>query len=248
VRPPNERRAAIVTGASGAIGQAIANSLAAADFDLALHYHRKPDAAKALADHLRDSVMTTTFQADLSRSAEADALVAHAIDELGRVDVVVNNAGMKCDAPVHKLRNVEWDAVLRTNLSATMYTTRAALPTIYAQGGGRILNLTSIGAQTGYAGTAAYAASKAAIIGLTKVVAAEGAHRGVTCNAIAPGLIDTGMGAELPSAAFGAMLAATPAGRPGAAHEVGDLCAFLASPAAAYITGQVYAVNGGLYM
>jgi 3-oxoacyl-[acyl-carrier protein] reductase len=243
-----ERRVAIITGASGGLGTAIATSLAHAGFDLMLHYHRNGEAAEALAADVRNGVQAATFQADLARSVDAGALVAHAIKELGQVDVLVNNAGMKVDAPLHKLRDEEWDAVLRTNLTATMYTTRAALPGIYEQGGGRIVNLTSIGAQTGYAGTAAYAASKAGIIGLTRAVAAEGARRGVTCNAIAPGLMSAGMGADLPSGAFDAMLAATPVGRPGAAQEVGDLCAFLASPAAAYITGQVYAVNGGLYM
>ncbi len=245
---PRERRVAIVTGASGGLGRAIASSLAEAGFDLMLHYHRNAGAARALADGLRDGVETATFRADLACSVEADALVSRTVDEFGRVDVLVNNAGTKSDAPLHKLRDVEWDAVLRANLTATMYTTRAALPGIYGQGGGRILNLTSVGAQTGYAGTAAYAASKAGIIGLTKVVAAEGARRGVTCNAIAPGLMEAGMGADLPPRAFDAMLAATPVGRAGVAQEVGGLCAFLASPAAAYITGQVYAVNGGLYM
>jgi 3-oxoacyl-[acyl-carrier protein] reductase len=245
---PARRGVAIVTGASGGLGRAIAMSLAQAGFDLMLHYHRNAGAAEALASELRNGVRTTTFQADLARSGDADALVAHAIQELGRVDVLVNNAGMKVDAPLHKLRDEEWDAVLSTNLTATMYTTRAALPGIYDRGGGRIVNLASIGAQTGYAGTAAYAASKAGIIGLTKAVAAEGARRGVTCNAIAPGLVGTGMGADLPSKAFDAMLAATPAGRPGTGQEVADLCVFLASPAAGYITGQVYAVNGGLYM
>ena len=243
-----ERKVAIITGASGGLGGAIATSLAEAGFDLMLHYRRNAQAAQALADRLRNGVTTTAFQADLARSDEADALVERTVAELGRVDVLVNNAGMKLDAPLHKLGDVEWDAVLRTNLTAAMYVTRAALPGIYARGGGRILNLTSIGAQTGYAGTAAYAASKAGIIGLTKVVAAEGARKGVTCNAIAPGLMGAGMGSELPSQAFDAMLAATPTGRAGTAKEVGDLCAFLASPAAAYITGQVYAVNGGLYM
>lgn len=247
-RAPRERRVAIVTGSSGGLGKAIAASLAEAGFDLMLHYHRNAEAAEALADDLRDGIDTTTFQADLARSVDADGLVAQTIRELGRVDVLVNNAGTKADAPLHKLRDEEWDAVLRTNLTATMYTTRAALPEIYERGWGRILNLASIGAQTGYAGTAAYAASKAGIIGLTKAVAAEGARRGVTCNAIAPGLMDAGMGAGLPTRAFDAMLAATPVGRAGAAQDVGDLCAFLASPAAAYITGQVYAVNGGLYM
>lgn len=245
---PRERRVAIVTGASGALGRAIANSLASAGFDLVLHYHRNTDAAAEVAEGLCNGVRATTFRADLSVSGEANALVDHAVREHHGLDVVVNNAGMKFDAPLHKLHDVEWDAVLRTNLTATMYTTRAALPRIYEQGGGRIVNLTSIGAQIGYPGTAAYAASKAGIIGLTKVVAAEGARRGVTCNAIAPGLIGAGMGADLSPRAFGAMLDATPAGRPGAAEEVGELCAFLASPAAAYITGQVYAVNGGLYM
>jgi 3-oxoacyl-[acyl-carrier protein] reductase len=239
---------AIVTGSSGGLGKAIAAALAEAGFHLMLHFHRNAEGAEAVADSLRNGIETTTFQADLARSEDADALVAQALREFGRVDVVVNNAGLKVDAPLHKLRDEDWDAVLRTNLTAAMYTTRAALPGIYERGWGRIVNLTSIGAQTGYAGTAAYAASKAGIIGLTRAVAAEGARKGLTCNAIAPGLIDAGMGAELPAEAYNGMLTATPVGRAGAAQEVGGLCAFLASPAAAYITGQVYAVNGGLYM
>lgn len=245
---PQSRRVAIVTGASGGLGTAIATSLAQAGFDLTLHYHHNADAAEALADRLQDGVRATTFQADLARSSEADALVAHAVSEFGRADVLVNNAGMTADAPLHKLSDDDWEAVLRTNLTATMYTTRAALPGIYERGWGRILNLTSVCAQTGYARTAAYAASKAGIIGLTKVVAAEAATKGVTCNAIAPGLIDAGLGAALSAKAFDALLAPTPVGRPGTAEEVGDLCAFLASASAGYITGQVYAVNGGLHM
>ena len=244
----HEPRVAIVTGASGGLGKAIAASLARAGFRLMLHFHRNAESAEALAESLRTATETTTFRADLARSEHADALVAQTRRALGRVDVLVNNAGLKVDAPLHKLRDEDWDAVLRTNLTAAMYTTRATLPDIYERGWGRILNLASVGAQTGYAGTAAYAASKAGIIGLTKAVAAEGARKGVTCNAIAPGLIDAGMGADLVAEAFDGMLTATPVGRPGAAQEVGDLCAFLASPAAAYITGQVYSVNGGLYM
>jgi len=242
------RGVAIVTGSSGGLGKAIARALAEAGLHLMLHFRYNADAAEELADSLRNGVRTATFPADLTRSEDADALVADALREFGRVDVVVNNAGLKVDAPVHKLRDEDWDAVLRTNLTAAMYTTRAALPSIYERGWGRIVNLTSVGAQTGYAGTAAYAASKAGIIGFTRAVAAEGARRGLTCNAIAPGLIDAGMGVEMPARAYDGMVTATPVGRPGAAQEVGGLCAFLASPAAAYITGQVYAVNGGLYM
>jgi 3-oxoacyl-[acyl-carrier protein] reductase len=243
-----ESRVAIVTGSSGALGGAIAAALAEAGFHLMLHFHRDAEGAEAVADSVRNGIATTTFQADLARSEDADALVAQALREFGRVDVLVNNTGLKVDSPLHELRDEDWDAVLRTNLTAAMYTTRAALPSIYERGWGRIVNLTSIGAQTGYAGTAAYAASKAGVIGLTKAVAAEGARKGVTCNAVAPGLIDAGMSAALPARAYDAMLTATPAGRPGAAQEVGALCAFLASPGAAYITGQVYAVNGGLHM
>ena len=244
----SEPRVAIVTGASGGLGKAIATSLAQAGFHLMLHFHRNAEVAETLADGLRNGIEARTFQADLARSVDADALVAHSVREFGRVDVLVNNAGMTADAPLHKLRDEDWDAVLRTNLTATMYTTRAALPGIYERGWGRILNLASVCAQTGYARTAAYAASKAGMIGLTKVVAAEGARRGVTCNAVAPGLIDAGIGAGLSEKAFEALLSPTPAGRPGTAAEVGDLCAFLASPAAGFITGQVYAVNGGLHM
>jgi NAD(P)-dependent dehydrogenase (short-subunit alcohol dehydrogenase family) len=245
---PVERRVAIVTGASGGLGTAIASALAAAGFDLVLHYRQNKEAVDALANGLRDEIRATVFQADLARRGEADALAAYAARELGRVDVLVNNAGMTADAPLHKLSDDDWEMVLRTNLTAAMYTTRAVLPGVYERGWGRILNVTSVCAQTGYPRTAAYAASKAGMIGLTKVIAAEGASKGVTCNAVAPGLIDAGLGAGLSQKAFDALLAPTPVGRPGTAEEVGDLCAFLASPAAGYITGQVYAVNGGLHM
>ena len=245
---PVERRVAIVTGASGGLGTAIASSLAAAGFDLVLHYRQNRQAVEGLASGLRDVIRATVFRADLARRVEADALAAYAVRELGRVDVLVNNAGMTADAPLHRLSDEDWETVLRTNLTAAMYTTRAVLPGIYERGWGRIVNVTSVCAQTGYPRTAAYAASKAGMIGLTKVIAAEGASKGVTCNAVAPGLIDAGLGAGLSQKAFDALLAPTPVGRPGAAGEVGALCAFLASPAAGYITGQVYSVNGGLHM
>lgn len=241
-------RVAVVTGASGALGAAIATSLAKAGFTLMLHYHRNSARAEALAAELSNGSQARTCRADLGTPGGGTELVQRTIAELGRVDVLVNNAGLKADAPLHRLRDEDWDAVLRTNLTAAMRTTRAVLPGIYERRWGRIVNITSVGAQTGYAGTAAYAASKAGIIGLTKAVAAESASKGVTCNAVSPGLIDAGMGSDLPTKAFDAMLAATPAGRAGTPEEVGELCAFLASPTGGFINGQVYAVNGGLHM
>jgi 3-oxoacyl-[acyl-carrier protein] reductase len=241
-------RVAIVTGASGALGAAIARSLANAGFQLMLHYHRNRSRAEALAAELSNGKPALTCRADLGRPRGGTEMVQATISELGRVDVLVNNAGRKADAPLDRLRDEDWDEVLQTNLTAAMNTIRAVLPGTYQRGWGRIVNITSIGAQTGYAGTAAYAASKAGIIGLTKAVAAEGARKGVTCNAVAPGLIDAGMGSELPPKAYQAMLAATPAGRAGTPAEIGELCAFLASPAGGFITGQVYSVNGGLHM
>ena len=244
----NNGRVAIVTGASGALGEAIARSLANAGFQLMLHYHRNRWRAEALAAELSNGLPAFTCGADLGRPGGGTELVNAAITEMGRVDVLVNNAGRKADAPLDRLRDEDWDEVLQTNLTAAMNTIRAVLPGAYQRGWGRIVNITSIGAQTGYAGTAAYAASKAGIIGLTKAVAAEGARKGVTCNAVAPGLIDAGMGSELPPRAYQAMLAATPAGRAGTPAEIGELCAFLVSSAAGFITGQVYSVNGGLHM
>jgi 3-oxoacyl-[acyl-carrier protein] reductase len=241
-------RVAIVTGASGALGEAIARSLANAGFQLMLHYHRNRLRAEALAAELSNGKPAFTCQADLGRPGGGAEVVQAAISEMGRVDVLVNNAGRKADAPLDRLRDEDWDEVLQTNLTAAMNTIRAVLPGAYERGWGRIVNITSIGAQTGYAGTAAYAASKAGIIGLTKAVAAEGARKGVTCNAVAPGLIDAGMGSELPAKAYQAMLSATPAGRAGTPAEIGELCAFLVSPAGGFITGQVYSVNGGLHM
>jgi 3-oxoacyl-[acyl-carrier protein] reductase len=244
----NEGRVGVVTGASGALGTAIARSLAESGFSLMLHYHRNRTGAEMLAADLGVGRSVKACGVDLGRPGGGTVLVHKAIAEFGRVDVLINNAGRKVDAPLDRLPDEAWDAVLQTNLTAAMNTSRAALPGMYERGWGRIVNITSIGAQTGYPGTAAYAASKAGVIGLTRVVAAEGARQGVTCNAIAPGLVDAGMGAELPPRAYAAMIAATPAGRAASPSEIGQLSAFLVSAAGGFITGQVYSVNGGLYM
>lgn len=243
-----EHRVAVLTGASGGLGRAIAASLARSGFHLVLHYHRNAEVAEALADGLRNGINTTTFQADLARSVGADALMAHAVREFGQVDVLVNNAGVMANARLTKLKDEDWDLLMRANVYSAMATTRAALPGMMARRWGRVVNLTSIAAQKGFPGTAAYAASKAALIGLTKATAAEGAPHGVTCNAVAPGFIDAGLGNALTPAAQEAMVTATPAGRAGSAEEVADLIAYLVSPSAAFITGQVVAVNGGLQM
>jgi 3-oxoacyl-[acyl-carrier protein] reductase len=241
-------RVAVVTGSSGGLGRAVAAVFARAGYSLVLHYHRGEEAAQALAARLGDEVPVTTFQGDLTRPEEADRLIAHGLAVLGEIGVLVNNAGIGRSALVHQLAADDWEAVLRTNLTSALHVTRAVLPGMYARRAGRIVNISSAAGERGFVGAAAYAASKGGLNALTRVVALEAAPHGVTCNAIAPGVMEAGLGTSLSPRVREAYLSLTPLGRAGDPADVGELAVFLASPAGTYITGQVIAINGGMHV
>jgi 3-oxoacyl-[acyl-carrier protein] reductase len=240
---------AIVTGASGALGSAIAKALAAEGAAVIAHYGRNAEAAAALVEAIRRAGgRAEAVAADVSRPDQAAALVQAALQAFGGVHILVNNAGITRDTLVLRMKEGDWQAVLDTNLSGAFYCTKAALREFVRQRGGRIITITSVAGQIGTVGQANYAAAKAGLIGLTRAVAREVASRGITVNAVAPGFIEAGMTAQLPAEVVRAYLEQVPLARAGKPEEVAAAVVFLASDDAAYITGQVLNVDGGLVM
>jgi len=240
---------AVVTGGSGGLGRAIATALAAEGAAVVVHYGVHREAAEAVVDAVRtQGGRARAVQADLSVPQQAQRLVEAAVEAFGGVHVLVNNAGTTRDALVLRMKEEEWQAVIDTNLSGAFFCTKAALREFLRQRAGRIINVVSVAGQIGTAGQANYAAAKAGLIGLTRAVAREVASRGITVNAVAPGVIDAGMTAQLPPDVVRGYLEQVPLGRAGKPEEVAAAVVFLASDEAAYITGQVLNVDGGLVM
>jgi len=241
-------RVAFVTGASRGIGREIALTLCRAGFDIAV---ASPEIEnnEAVAEKIRMcSGQALTVNFNLMSYDSIHAGVAKTLEKFGRIDVLVNNAGVTKDGLAVRMKREDWDRVLQINLNGAFFTTQQVLPAMMKQRYGRIVNITSVVAQSGNAGQANYVASKAGLIGLTKALAQEMAAREITVNAVAPGFIETDMTAVLPDELKEKLLAAVPLRRLGRPEEVAAAVRFLVSDEAGYITGQVLAVNGGMYM
>ncbi len=244
-----EQRVAIVTGASGGIGRAIATAFAHEGAAVVVHYHANRDTAEAVVGAIQEQGgQAHAVQADVRVPDEAQRLVTTTMETFGGVHILVNNAAILRDTLVLRMRQEDWESVLDTNLSGAFYCIKAVLREFVRQHSGRIINITSVVAQLGTSGQANYAAAKAGMIGLTKAVAREVASRGITVNAVAPGFIEAGLTGDLRPNLIAQYLEQVPLARAGKAEEVAAAVVFLASDDAAYITGQVLNVDGGLVM
>ena len=240
-------RVAVVTGASRGIGRDIARQLGAAG--AAVVAAARDDHAGAVAEEIRRAGgRAVAVSVDVTDAHQIDAMVRTTLDEFGRVDALVNNAGIVRDQLALRMTPAEWDPVVATNLTAAFTCAHAVLRPMLKQRSGRIISVGSVVGQMGNAGQVNYAASMAGLVGFSKALAREVATRGITVNVVAPGMIDTDMTATLGESAHTAMIAQIPMGRLGTTDDVACAVCFLASDEAAYITGHVLAVNGGMYM
>jgi 3-oxoacyl-[acyl-carrier protein] reductase len=244
-------RIAVVTGGSRGIGRAIAIALGRAGAKVVINYTANEAAAnEAVLAVAAEGGVAVTKRFDVADSAAVDAAFREIIAAEGGLHILVNNAGIAVNTLVLGAKDADWKRALDVNLNGTFHCCRSALRALMkAKETGRIINITSITGETGSAGQAPYVAAKAGVIGLTKTLAREYASRGVTCNAVSPGYIDTEMtAAELPEARRAELLKSIPLGRVGKPEDVAAAVAYLAGPAASYVTGQVLRVNGGLFM
>lgn len=242
-------RVALVTGGSGAIGGAICEALARAGAAVAVHYGTNRDGAVRVADRIRaDGGRAVVVGGDVAREADVEAFFREVREQLGRVDILVNNAGTLRDGLVVRMRLEDWRRVLDTNLTGTFLCTREALRDMLRARWGRIVNVTSVVGLVGNAGQANYVAAKAGIVGFTKAVAREVASRNITVNAIAPGYVHSRMTEGLDEDQRRFLTSQIPMGRTGVPEEIAPAVVFLCSDQAAYITGQVLNVDGGMVM
>ena len=243
------KRTILVTGGSRGIGRGICLAFAHPDNHIFFNYSSARDAAAETEQLVADAGGTATgLQVNVASEKEVSEFVKRALDETGRIDVLVNNAGITRDGLLVRMKEADWEDVLNINLKGTFLCIKAVTKPMMKQRYGRIINVSSVVGVSGNPGQANYVASKAGIIGLTKGVAKELASRNITANVVAPGYIETDMTADLPDKAKEAMVGQIPLGRAGTAEDIAAAVVFLASDQASYITGQTLHVSGGMYM
>ena len=241
-------RVALVTGASQGIGHACAQKLAAAGATVAVAARNQQKLEELAAQIAAGGGQAAAFPMDVADEEQVKAGIKAAIGKFGKIDILVNNAGITKDTLLMRMKRADWDAVLNTNLTSAYLATQQVIGSMLKQRWGRIINITSVFGQMGQAGQANYASSKAGLIGFTMALAREVGSRGITSNAVAPGFIETAMTEGLPQDLKESALKMIPLGRIGAVEDVANAVAFLASEDAAYITGHVLNVNGGMLM
>jgi len=246
--PSLNGRTALITGASQGIGRACALTLARAGARVALAARNETKLAEVKAEIEAAGGTAEVFAIDIASEESIKAGAKAALGHFGSIEILVNNAGITKDALLLRMKRADWDDVIATNLTGTFLLTQAMLSPMLKARWGRIVNVSSVVGETGQAGQANYAASKAGLIGFTKSLARELASRGITANAVAPGYIETAMTAVLDEKQRGAMLTQIPLGRAGTDQDIANAVCFLASDDAAYVTGHVLDVNGGMYM
>ena len=240
-------KVALVTGSSRGIGRAIALRLAADGCAVVVNYRAGADAAAEVVGSIESAGGTAVaVQADVTDSAAVESMVGQTLERFGRLDVLVNNAGVTRDGLLMRMKDADWDMVIATNLRSVFLASRAVLRPMMRQRGGRIVSITSISGLSGNAGQCNYAAAKAGIVGFTLSLAKEAGSRGITVNAVAPGYVPTDLTGDLPQALLDEAVKATPLGRLGTVQDIASAVSFLASDDAAFITGQVLRVDGGM--
>ena len=241
-------RAAFVTGASQGIGRACALKLAAAGATVGVAARNEQKLTELVNEISAAGGKAEAFPLDVSNEEQIKSVIKSAIGQLGKIDVLVNNAGITRDQLVMRMKRADWDAVLETNLTSAYLCIQQVIGSMLKQRWGRIINITSVFGQMGQAGQVNYASSKAGLIGLTMAIAREVGSRNITCNAVAPGFIETAMTADLGDEFKQNAVKQIPLGRVGTPEDVANAVAFLASEEASYITGHVLNVNGGMLM
>jgi acetoacetyl-CoA reductase len=238
---------ALVTGGIRGIGLAIGERLMNRGVRVAAGYSSNADAAEQFADKYADHGVTI-HQGNIGSNEDCERVIGEVLEQHGQLDILVNNAGVTVDKTMRKMSPEEWDHVIHVNLSGAFYLSRAILQHMLDRGYGRVINISSVIGSSGGFGQANYASAKSGLFGLTMSLALETAAKGITVNAVTPGYITTDMTAAVPSNVMDKLIANIPVGRLGEPNEVARVVEFLADPESSYITGQVYPVNGGLYM